>query len=356
MGRWGRPLIVCAGVLNVVLALLVPRLIRAQGPPTEIRLEPATAQVGVGETVTLEVVVENVSDLQGVEAQLLFNPALMQVVDADPESDGVQIALGPFLSADAVVQNAADQNAGLIAFAYSQSDSSGPVDGSGVVASITFEGIVPGVSTVSFTGAGLVDASAQPIPADLEDGQVTVLESATPTPTPEVSPTATPVDTPTATPVVTPTVAPTPTPTPTPAPTFAPEASPTPDRGAECEEVLGQHVVRPREYLYAIGRAYAVRPDAIARCNGILNPSLIHAGTALTIPDVAWVPVPPGTVAAAQFGGGATHPCRASHTILSGENLFRISLRYGVSMWAIAEANHIHNLHYIRAGDTLCIP
>jgi hypothetical protein len=39
-----------------------------------------------------------------------------------------------------------------------------------------------------------------------------------------------------------------------------------------------------------------------------------------------------------------------------GENLFRISLRYRVSMWAIAEANGIHNLNYIRAGQVLCIP
>jgi hypothetical protein len=39
-----------------------------------------------------------------------------------------------------------------------------------------------------------------------------------------------------------------------------------------------------------------------------------------------------------------------------GENLYRISLRYGVSMWRIAQCNSIYDLNYIRVGDVLCIP
>ena len=41
---------------------------------------------------------------------------------------------------------------------------------------------------------------------------------------------------------------------------------------------------------------------------------------------------------------------------MKGDNLYRISLKYNVNMWRIAECNKMHNLHYIRVGDVLCIP
>jgi hypothetical protein len=42
--------------------------------------------------------------------------------------------------------------------------------------------------------------------------------------------------------------------------------------------------------------------------------------------------------------------------VIYGENLTIIGLKYGVSIYAIARANNIHNLNLIFAGDTLCIP
>lgn len=44
------------------------------------------------------------------------------------------------------------------------------------------------------------------------------------------------------------------------------------------------------------------------------------------------------------------------HTVQSGENLYRISLRYGVSMGAIAQANGISNINLIFTGQQLTIP
>lgn len=53
---------------------------------------------------------------------------------------------------------------------------------------------------------------------------------------------------------------------------------------------------------------------------------------------------------------GAQVNCAAIHVIQPGENLFRISLRYGVSMQSIAQVNGIADFRRIFAGDTLCIP
>ncbi|MGC8785859.1 MAG: LysM peptidoglycan-binding domain-containing protein [Anaerolineae bacterium] len=44
------------------------------------------------------------------------------------------------------------------------------------------------------------------------------------------------------------------------------------------------------------------------------------------------------------------------HQVQWGENLTRIAMRYGTTVWAIAQANGIWNINYIRAGQVLLIP
>jgi putative chitinase len=44
------------------------------------------------------------------------------------------------------------------------------------------------------------------------------------------------------------------------------------------------------------------------------------------------------------------------HVVQWGENLTRIARRYGTTVWAIAQANGIWNVDYIRAGQVLWIP
>ncbi|MGD2178701.1 MAG: LysM peptidoglycan-binding domain-containing protein [Anaerolineae bacterium] len=114
---------------------------------------------------------------------------------------------------------------------------------------------------------------------------------------------------------------------------------------------IAYHTVKPGETLYSIGRLYGVSPMAIASYNGIVNPNYIYAWQVLAIPSAyGWCPWPPYPY----------HPypcyCRYYHTVVSGENLYRISLHYGVSMWHVARCNGIYNLNHIWAGQTLCIP
>jgi LysM repeat protein len=48
--------------------------------------------------------------------------------------------------------------------------------------------------------------------------------------------------------------------------------------------------------------------------------------------------------------------CGVHHTVTPGQNLFRIGLRYGVSMYDIAAANGITDIRVIYAGQVLYIP
>jgi LysM repeat protein len=120
---------------------------------------------------------------------------------------------------------------------------------------------------------------------------------------------------------------------------------------------LGHHTVQAGETLYCISRAYGISPWALATHNGIVNPSLVYPGRVLAIPN-AYMTLPAGPVCARQFPGPGPVPCTCAthHTVVSGDNLYRLSLHHGVSMWRIAECNGIINLNYIRVGQILCIP
>ncbi len=57
---------------------------------TLVNLHPATANLVAGDTLSVELWVENVTDLYGADIQLQFDPAAWQVLDADPNLAGVQ--------------------------------------------------------------------------------------------------------------------------------------------------------------------------------------------------------------------------------------------------------------------------
>ena len=98
------------------------------------------------------------------------------------------------------------------------------------------------------------------------------------------------------------------------------------------------YVVQPGDTMYSIARRYGVSMWAIAEANGIVNPNFIYVGQRLIIPVCP--PAPGGTV----------------HVVQPGETLTQISARYGVSVWAIADANGLTNINYIYVGQRLVIP
>lgn len=129
-------------------------------------------------------------------------------------------------------------------------------------------------------------------------------------------------------------------------------ATPTPDQ-TDCI-----HVVRPGENLYRISIRYGVDQNEILTVNGLANPRLLSVGQELTIPGCGIVEARPTAVPLPTVASGETavQPSGQTHAIQPGENLYRIALRYGVTMSALANANGIANINIIRAGDTLIIP
>jgi len=144
-----------------------------------VRLEPFPGQEGA-DAVTVAIHIENATRLYGAEVHLAFDPTRLEVQDADPDTEGVQIQVGDFPSPDFVVQNQADNARGTIDYAATQLAPREAVDGSGVLATVTVKGKDKGTSSLTFVGAKLADPDGQEIPSQSVDGQVEIAATTAP--------------------------------------------------------------------------------------------------------------------------------------------------------------------------------
>ena len=115
------------------------------------------------------------------------------------------------------------------------------------------------------------------------------------------------------------------------------------------------YTVQPGDTLYSIANRYGSTVYAISVANNIVNPSLIYAGSTLWIPTAIPAhpieppptpeqPLPPDPI------------CRYYHIVTWGDTMLSLGRLYGVSPWAIGQANRIYNLNIIYRGQTMCIP
>jgi LysM repeat protein len=340
--------------VSIVVALIVSLLIVgaafAQGG-TVVRVDPAASSVAPNQTVVIAIKVDNVTNLAAAEIHLSFNKDVLEVT---------QLANGGLLVADFTAQNTFDNSAGTIDYAIAQMNRPS-ANGSGTFLSITFRAKASGTSPIGFRGipaapAGVIlaDSNGAAIAATLTPGSVTVTGGGTTPPAP------------------TNTSAPAPTNTPNPAATATPQpaatATPMPGATPASFPILGNHTVKYGESLYCIGRAYVVSPWSIAQVNGIAWPYTIFVGQVLKIPNAPWINPPFGPVCQRQFGtpsptatpGPTPTPgpgtCRVRYTVVFGDTLYSIAVRYNSTVWAIGQANGILNLNLIYPGQVLCIP
>ncbi len=123
-----------------------------------VRFEPATLNLAPGQTATVGVVVENVTDLYSVPMLLQYNPAIISVEE---------VRHGGFLSGGtqeiAIVQRVDKEHGQAIISATRQPNTPG-VNGSGTILGVVVKALAPGVTNLSIVQVNAKDSQQKPIP------------------------------------------------------------------------------------------------------------------------------------------------------------------------------------------------
>ncbi|MEP7173242.1 MAG: LysM peptidoglycan-binding domain-containing M23 family metallopeptidase, partial [Aestuariivirga sp.] len=113
--------------------------------------------------------------------------------------------------------------------------------------------------------------------------------------------------------------------------------------------------------LYSISRANGLTVAQLAAANGIEPPYTVSTGRVLRIPGVAQARAPkPSFVPQEQEEYASDEPVKKAsggrHTVRSGETLFSLGRKYGVSPFAIADLNGLSHDQSLSVGQSLRMP
>lgn len=147
--------------------------------PVLVEISPDNRQTMVGSTTTVDIRIVDALNLYGAQIHILYDPTVVRIVDASPITIGVQISPGSFPYPDYVGLNSADNISGTLDFAVTQSLPRAPVNGTGVMGTITFEGLQGGISPVTISSTILSDPDGFGIYSTTSDGQIEVLPGGT---------------------------------------------------------------------------------------------------------------------------------------------------------------------------------
>jgi len=161
-------LFVCA----VLLCVLIPSPAAAQIPRPSLGFWPGFRFLPVGQIAEIQVRASAVVNLYGCEVEVRYDPAALEVQDADPNTDGIQVVVGEVFGGRTafVALNEVDAGAGVIRFAATLLEPASPIQGSATLMRVRFKALAPGPTMLRFGRVILVDVGTHVIDARLVDG------------------------------------------------------------------------------------------------------------------------------------------------------------------------------------------
>ena len=129
--------------------------------------------------------------------------------------------------------------------------------------------------------------------------------------------------------------------------------------------VANEYVIQPGDTLFSIANRFGVSVTDLAEANDIVNPSRIFWGLTLQIPtggddddDAADTGGPTATEEATPTSAPDDDDATLeTYTVRTGDNLYRISLRYGTTIARLVELNPvITNENVIFVGQEILVP
>jgi general secretion pathway protein D len=154
----GAPPVAAGATPTVPTALGAATTVPSGAEQAQIRFEPRSVSLKVGQQQTLGVVVEKVNDLFSIPFLLQYNPAVISVEE---------VQHGEFLSGGnqeiAIVQRVDKEHGQAIISATRQPNTAG-VSGTGTIMGIVVKGIAAGSSNLSIVQVNAKDSQQKPIP------------------------------------------------------------------------------------------------------------------------------------------------------------------------------------------------
>jgi len=139
-----------------------------------LHIDPTQIQVFTDETGITRVKVSDAGPLQSIDFRITFDPGLIGVVDADPTTSGIQIAVESQLLEQGaeVTRNQADNAAGIIEFKISGLSSVAPVNN---LAAITWLGLHAGMADLTLVDVYLSSADGKSMGHSTQNGRIEVM-------------------------------------------------------------------------------------------------------------------------------------------------------------------------------------
>jgi len=137
--------------------------------PAVVRLIPSKAVFQIGETVVVQVVIDNAHNVGSAPFHLRYNTQALQFLPPGAE--------GPFMESDgidAVFLSSDTGGGGEIVVGLSRMGAATGISGSGTLAVFQFQAIAPGDCGFAFTGASVKDPQARNLPAAFNTAAVRV--------------------------------------------------------------------------------------------------------------------------------------------------------------------------------------
>ncbi|MCB0177501.1 MAG: N-acetylmuramoyl-L-alanine amidase [Anaerolineae bacterium] len=125
---------------------------------------------------TTTVDVEDVSNLQALQLDLVYDPNVVQVIDADPGRDGVQVTVNSIFSGGFIARNEVNTTTGRITFAATLLGS-GSINGAQNILTIDWKPQAAGTTALELENVILANGQGQAIASSSLDGAIEVSDS-----------------------------------------------------------------------------------------------------------------------------------------------------------------------------------
>jgi len=174
-----RPVVIASAVGAALLALFV--VLSAAAPSASyseaiVYIGGPDELVYAGEEITVTVGISDVVDLDRLEMTVIFDPDVLQVIDADAGTEGIQITPGECPVVDFMPLNASDNSLGTIMYWVDQTDPTPPVTGNCQIAYIRFSTHQVTSTVVNISELLLETESDVPIPYTTQELELNLLQ------------------------------------------------------------------------------------------------------------------------------------------------------------------------------------